>query len=62
MKMKAIEVKIDVGEHPTICDHCGADDMLEIGLVAPKCGTCGRFSLSHMNFLPPTESEIEVVW
>jgi hypothetical protein len=59
-KAKGIEVKGNVGEHPTTCDHCGGE-VEEIGLVAPKCLDCGRFSLSHISFGPPEEVEITIV-
>jgi hypothetical protein len=47
--MNIQHIKLAVGNHPMECDHCGSNNMIEIGLVAPKCEDCGRFSLSHMS-------------
>jgi hypothetical protein len=48
-KLKPIlHIKFDVGEEPTVCDHCGSENMERIGLVAPRCGDCNKFSISHM--------------
>lgn len=55
--MDAIHVQDKVGETPAQCDHCGGP-VKEIGLVAPKCTKCGRFSISHITFLPPVEIQL----
>jgi hypothetical protein len=43
-----LHIVFDTGEQPTVCDHCGSTRMKNIGLVAPKCQDCGKFSISHM--------------
>lgn len=58
--MKGLEFRGSVGEHPTSCDRCGGE-VEEIGLVAPKCRSCGRFSLSHISFGAPTTVEVDLV-
>jgi hypothetical protein len=57
--MKAIEIGSTVGEMPAECDHCGGETE-SIGLVAPKCVDCGRFSLSHISFGPPKEVDVDI--
>ena len=57
--MKAYESKATVGPTPDRCDHCGGE-VENIGLVAPKCKVCGRFSLSHIAFGPPKEIEVDI--
>ena len=56
---KVIQARAKVGEHPTTCDHCGGRTE-EIGLVAPKCTKCGRFSLSHLQWGQPEEIEMDI--
>ena len=46
--MTDITIEFEVGEHPKVCDHCGSTDLEEVGLVAPKCKDCGKFSVSHL--------------
>jgi hypothetical protein len=56
---KAIQSTGNVGEHPTTCDHCGGPTE-EIGLVAPKCTVCGKFSLSHISWSAPEEIDVDI--
>jgi hypothetical protein len=60
--MEALEFRstIDEDARATSCTHCGAD-LEEIGLVAPRCVGCGRFSMEHISFGPPTVVEVDVV-
>jgi hypothetical protein len=48
MSKDIITVVFDTGPMPEKCDHCCSENMVNVGLVAPKCNDCGRFSLSHM--------------
>lgn len=58
--MKAYQSKADVATPPSVCDHCGADALYSIGLVAPKCAECGQFSMSHITFGPMEEVEVDL--
>jgi hypothetical protein len=57
--VKALEVRGSVGAQPVVCDHCGGPTE-SIGLVAPICTVCEKFSLSHISFGPPTEVDIPI--
>jgi hypothetical protein len=57
---KAIQSSATVGEQPTVCEHCGSTRLVSIGLVAPKCEDCGRFTLTHLTWSKPEEVEVDI--